>query len=386
MVYLFGGLVVGVWLYLIAFRGGYWRSRERLERDVPPPPLSWPNVTAVIPARDEAETIARTIGSLYSQDYPGHLDVVLVDDGSSDGTAQQAHAAAEAAGAGDRLTILRGTSPPAGWAGKVWALQQGFQFATSGDSHPEYILLTDADITHAPSTLRNLVSRAASGSHVLTSVMAKLRCTSFAERCAVPAFVFFFQMLYPFGWVNRGDSRTVAAAGGCMLARTDALTRIGGFEAISEALIDDCALARQLKPYGPIWLGLSNEVRSIRRYETFAEVGRMVKRSAYAELRYSPLRLAAAIAGMTLTFLTPPLLALLASGHAAIPGASAYALMALSYQPTLRFYRVSPLWALVLPGIAVMYTAWTVQSAAEHAMGRGGRWKGRFQAAAGSVR
>lgn len=386
MVYLYGGLVLAVWLYLIALRGGYWLSRERLERNAPPPPRGWPNVTAVVPARNEAETVAGAIGSLLSQNYPGHFDVVLVDDGSSDGTAQLAHAAAEAAGAGDRLTILRGTSPPPGWAGKVWALQQGFQVATSVSSHPEYILLTDADITHAPSTLRDLLCTAMHGRHVLTSVMAKLRCRSFAERCAIPAFVFFFQMLYPFGWVNRRDSGTVAAAGGCMLVCTDSLARIGGFKTISDALIDDCALARQLAPHGPVWLGLSNEVRSIRRYETFAEIGKMVKRSAYAELRFSPLRLAAAMAGMALTFMAPPLLTLMAPGYAAALGAAAYALMVLSYQPISRFYCVSPLWSLALPLIAVMYMAWTVQSAVDHTLGRGGSWKGRFQAATGSGR
>lgn len=385
MINLVSWLVAAIWIYLLCARGGFWRAQERHDRDVPPAPARWPAVTAIIPARDEAETIGKAVSSLLLQDYPGHLDVIVVDDGSTDGTSEAAYAAAAALGAGDGLTVIEGAPPPRGWTGKLWALQQGFERAARA-GHADYLLLTDADIVHGPRALIDLVCRAEAGGHVLASVMARLNCRSFAERCAIPAFVYFFQMLYPFAWVGRHDCKTAAAAGGCMLVAAKALKAIGGFGSISDALIDDCALARRLSEQGPIWLGLSESVHSIRRYDGFGPIGRMIRRSAYAELKFSPFRLFAAMLGMILTFIAPPLLALLASGHAALLGAFGWILMMISFQPMLRFYGVSPLWALAMPAIAALYMAWTVQSAIEHMQGRGGSWKGRFQARAGGAR
>ncbi len=343
-------------------------------------PARWPDVTAVVPARDEAACIADSVGSLLAQDYPGRLRVILVDDGSTDGTAGLAEQAAAAAGAADRLEVIAGAPLPQGWTGKLWAMKQGIDRASAGTEAPPFLLLTDADIVHDPRSVARLVARAEAGGLVLASLMVRLRCSSFAERCIVPAFVYFFRMLYPFAWVNRTDRTTAAAAGGCMLVRREALARAGGVEAIRGELIDDCALGRRLKAVGPIWLGLSDSVRSVRAYDGFGPLRRMVVRSAYAELRYSPLRLAGAVAGMAVTFLAPPLLALFGGGVASLAGLAACVMMMLSFVPILRFYGLSALWAPALPLIALVYTAWTVESAVEHASGRGGRWKGRAQA------
>jgi hopene-associated glycosyltransferase HpnB len=374
-------VVVLVWLYLVLGRGRFWLAGERDDRGAPPasPPL--PAVTAVIPARDEADTIAVTVASLLSQNYPGRLTVVVVDDQSSDGTGDIARQAAERAGAGDRLTVIAGTALPTGWTGKLWAVSQGIAHALAVDP-PDYLLLTDADIAYRPQAVEFLVARAESYGYVITSLMAKLRCESFAERALVPAFIFFFQMLYPFPWVNRPDLATAAAAGGCMLVRPDALRAAGGIAAIRAALIDDCALAAALKPHGPIWLGLTERVVSIRPYEHFEHIRKMVVRSAYAQLRYSPFRLAGTILGMALTYLAAPLLALFAGGWPQILGACAWLLMAISFQPTLRLYGRSPLWGVALPLIALVYVAFTIDSAYQHWRGRGGLWKGRAQAEA----
>jgi hopene-associated glycosyltransferase HpnB len=348
---------------------------------VPPAaPAPWPRVTAVIPARDEVETIAATIRSLLGQAYPGLLSVVLVDDESRDGTAAAARAAATAAGSSDRLTVLTGRPLPAGWTGKLWAVHQGVAQATSAVPPPDYLLLTDADITYRPDALAPLVARAEAGGNALTSLMVKLRCDSLAERIFVPAFVYFFQMLYPFGWVNRRDHPLGAAAGGCMLVRPQALAVAGGIAAIRGALIDDCALGAALKKQGPVWLGLTERVASARPYEHIEDIRRMVARSAYAQLGYSPLMLAGCILGMALTYLAAPIMAFAGSGLAQALGAAAFALMVISFQPILRFYRRSPLWGLALPLIALAYMAFTLDSAYQHVRGRGGLWKGRVQA------
>jgi hopene-associated glycosyltransferase HpnB len=378
-------LALAIWLYLIACRGRYWLAAERDDRAEPAPPATpapWPRVVAVIPARDEAETIGATIESLLGQSYPGAFSVVLVDDESRDGTAEQARAAAARAGAADRLTVLTGRPLPAGWTGKLWAVHQGVARATSGELMPDYLLLTDADITYAPGALAPLVARAQAGGYVLTSLMAKLRCESFAERCFVPAFIYFFQMLYPFAWVNRRDHAMAGAAGGCMLVRPQALQAAGGIAAIRGALIDDCALAGAMKTQGPIWLGLTERVVSARPYERIADIRRMVARSAYAQLGYSPLMLAGCLLGMALTFLAGPALALAGGGLAQALGAATFALIILSFQPILRFYRASPLWGPALPLIALAYMAFTLDSAYQHGRGRGGLWKGRVQAGA----
>jgi hopene-associated glycosyltransferase HpnB len=370
--------VLAVWLYLLAGRGGFWLAAERNDRSEPAAPAAWPEIVAVIPARDEAAGIGQTVRSLLGQDYPG-LEVIVVDDGSQDGTAQVAADAADAIGAGERLTVVAGRPLPPGWTGKLWAVKQGVETASARG--PKYLLLTDADIVYAPGALRRLAARAERQQTVLTSVMVRLRCQSLAERFFIPAFVFFFQMLYPFAWVNRPERATAAAAGGCMLVRGDALACSNGIDGIRNALIDDCALARQMKAVGPIWLGLSEHIESIRVYDRFAPIRRMVTRSAYAELRYSPLRLAGTTLGMAVTFLAGPLLALFASGIAAWLGAITWALMMVAFFPTLRLYRLSPLWGLALPAIAFVYTLWTNESALQYARGRGGQWKGRVQAA-----
>src|SRR6266851_1034559 len=372
-------IALSIWLYLLAGRGAFWLCTERDDwRPVRLP--VWPRVVAVVPARNEAETIAACIGSLLRQDYPGPWTVILVDDDSSDGTAGIAWSVANASGGEERLRVVTSRALPAGWTGKLWALKQGIDVAWALALPPDYLLLTDADIVHAPDSVTRMVGHAEPNGLVLTSLMAKLRCDSFAERAGIPAFIFFFQMLYPFRWVNRRDSSVAAAAGGCMLVRADALRKAGGIEVIRNALIDDCALAQALKAHGPIWLGLTERVRSIRPYPGFADIRRMVARSAYAQLRYSPLILLGALAGMGVTYLAPPLIALAGAGWAQFAALAAWLLMAIALQPTLRFYRVSPLWGIALPAIAFCYTLFTLDSAVQFARGKGGLWKGRVQA------
>jgi len=371
---------LAVWVYLMVGRGGFWLAAER--DDGGPAPSAWPAVTAVIPARDEAQGVGETIASLLRQDYPGPFSVILVDDQSTDGTAEVARQAA--ATAADRLTILPGAALPAGWTGKLWAMKQGVEHALI--SEPTYLLLSDADIVYGPDALACLVSQAQAEGLVLTSLMAKLRCESFAERAFIPAFIFLFQMLYPFAWVERHDRATAAAAGGCMLVRRDALCAAGGIEHIRNALIDDCALARNLKAQGPIRLSLTERVRSIRAYVTVQDIRHMVARSAYAQLGYSPLLLAATVAGIAPTYLTPVLLALFSHGLAQTLGLLSWAIMAIAFQPVLRFYRLSPLWGPFLPAIALAYMAFTLDSAYQYARKRGGLWKGRIQANVNGVR
>jgi hopene-associated glycosyltransferase HpnB len=382
-------MVLAIWLYLLAARGGFWLARER-DDDV----LRWdgasdesrPAVTAVIPARDEAECVGETVASLLRQDYRGAFNLIVVDDQSRDGTARVARDAAAALAAADRLTVLDGCALPAGWTGKLWAQQQGVERATAAPQPPDYLLFTDADIVYAPDALARLVARAQHGGYVLTSLMVKLRCKSFAERMFVPAFIFFFQMLYPFAWTNDPRRTTAAAAGGCMLVRRDALGVAGGMAAIRNALIDDCTLAKLLKAHGPIWLGLTDRVHSIRAYPAIADIRRMVSRSAYAQLCYSPLILAGTICGLALTYLAPVALAIFAGGAAQFIGILVWVMMALAFRPTLRCYGLSVLWAPALPLIAAAYMAFTLDSAYQHARGRGGMWKGRAQANVSELR
>ena len=373
-------LALAIWLYLIAGRGAFWHASVRDDSSQATPSRSSPGVIAIVPARNEADVIAESLRSLLVQDYPGAFSVVLVDDQSRDSTATLAAKVATDIDAQHRLKIVPGRALPAHWAGKVWAMKQGIDHADGLPQQPRYLLFTDADIAYAPDTLRRLVVRAEAGSLVLTSLMAKLRCESFAERALIPAFVFFFQMLYPFAWVNRRNCETAAAAGGCMLVRRDALRKAGGIEAISDALIDDCALGKKLKSVGPIWLGLTDNVRSLRAYPYLSDIRRMVSRSAYDQLRYSPILLMETVAGMVLIYLVPPFFALFGSSMGQALGVSAFALMALALQPILRFYRVSPLWGLALPAIACAYIVFTLDSAYQHLRGRGGHWKGRIQA------
>ncbi|NOG70128.1 glycosyltransferase [Roseicella sp. DB1501] len=368
------------WAVLLLGRGFFWLARND-DRDAArlPDPPSWPRVAAVVPARDEAATIGATVASLLAQDYPGEFRLVVVDDRSTDGTGEAARAAA----AGDpRLTVLRGGPRAPGWTGKLWALEQGLGAAlaetpnATPDGAPDYLLLTDADIRHAPDSLRMLVRRAAAERRVLVSLMARLRCESPAERWLIPAFIFFFQMLYPFRWSNDPRARTAAAAGGCVLLERAAFQRAGGLAPIRGALIDDCALARRMKAVGPIWTGLTERVESLRPYETVGPIRRMVARTAYAQLGYRLVALAGMMLALALVFLAPPLLALLADGLAALLGGLAWLAMAVAFAPTLRRFGLSPLRGLLLPGIAATYMAFTLDSALAEWRGRGGMWKG----------
>ena len=368
------------WIYLLTARGGFWRVAAR---DAMQPVASdsdpWPRVVAVIPARDEAEAIEANVRSLLEQDYRGAFSVIVVDDHSSDATV----AAVARAGAGEppgRLSVLAAPALPDGWTGKLWALDHGIRGAEALPEPPEYLLLTDADIRHAVDTLANLVARARGERLVLTSLMAKLHCESAAERALVPAFIFFFRMLYPFAWVNRMHRATAAAAGGCMLVHRRSLQKVGGLASIRGELIDDCALARRLKREGPIWIGLTERVQSTRAYRSFGEVRRMIARCAYTQLRCSPAWLVLASAAMLVAFVAPPVIVVIGDRAGRILAVLAWMGMAVAFFPTLRFYRVSPWWGVALPAIAAAYLFCTLDSAWLHARGRGGEWKGRLRA------
>ena len=384
---LIASMVLAIWLYLLAARGGFWRAAER-DDDMPSAerPAAWPAIAAIIPARDEAACVGETVASLLGQNYAGELRVIVVDDQSRDATAQVARDAAGKLGKSDRLVVLSGRPLPAGWTGKLWAQQQGVALVEERPQPPDYLLFTDADIVYGSDALQQLVARAQANGLVLTSLMVKLHCKSLAERVFIPAFIFFFQMLYPFAWANDPRRATAAAAGGCMLIRRDALRETGGMAAIRGALIDDCALAKLLKARGPIWIGLTERVRSIRAYPTVADIRGMVARTAYAQLRYSPLLLAGTVLGLALTYLAPVALTFLAGGFAQFVGIFTWLLMALALRPTLRFYGLSVFWGLALPAIAAAYMAFTVDSAYQHARGRGGMWKGRAQANVSELR
>jgi hopene-associated glycosyltransferase HpnB len=369
---LFGFLPLAAWLYLLLFRDGFWRMCERDTLPVPEP-AHWPAVVAVVPARNEADVIQHSIASLVAQDYPGDFRIILVDDQSDDGTGELARALGS-----DRLTVVTGAPRPPGWTGKLWAMQQGSEHAGSGA--PEFLWFTDADIAHSPTSLRHLVARAQDKNRVLVSLMARLNCRTPAEHFLIPAFVFFFDMLYPFAAVNDPARKLAAAAGGCMLARRTALEAAGGIAAIRDQIIDDCALGRAMKAQGPIWLGLTDRAVSLRPYPHISDIGQMVTRSAYAQLRYSPLLLAGTLLGLMMLYLAPVATALFAWGISQLAGWLAWAIMAVMFVPILRFYRLSWLWGFALPLIGVFYAAFTLQSAIQHWSGRGGMWKGRAQA------
>jgi hopene-associated glycosyltransferase HpnB len=376
---------LAIWTYLLFGRGWFWLCGERDDSAAAASkaqnaPDAWPSVVAIIPARDEADMIGRSVRSLLEQDYSGLFSVVVVDDQSTDGTAAIASNVASETYGADRLKIVSGTGPPPGWTGKLSAMRQGLAEVEASAQAPEFVLFTDADIAYAPHVLSRLVSIARTKNSVLTSLMVRLRCDSAAERWLAPAFVFFFQMLYPFAWVNDPRRATAAAAGGCMLVRREALHAAGGLETVRGALIDDCALGALMKGQGPIWLGLTESVDSLRAYSTFAEFRKMVSRSAFAELRYSPLRLAGAIGGIALVYLAPPLFAIFARGAAQAVGAVTWAMMAIALAPMLRLYGRSVIGGFALPAIAAAYVAFTFDSALQYWRGRGGEWKGRFQA------
>ncbi|MDJ0895020.1 MAG: glycosyltransferase [Alphaproteobacteria bacterium] len=375
-------LCLAVWIYMVLQRGQFWRSDQRLEATEEP--AVWPKVVAIVPARNEAKVIARSMASLLDQDYPGEFRIVLVDDNSEDGTAQVARSVLETHNAGERLNVVGSTPLPPGWVGKMWALQNGIRHAKSHYADTDYMLLTDADIVHDPSNLRRLVAKAqAEGLH-LVSLMVKLHCSSLWERLLIPTFVYFFQKLYPFRWVNDPADPTAGAAGGCMLVRSDALHRAGGVASVRAEIIDDCALAKRIKKYGPIWLGLTETEHSIRPYDGLADIWRMIARTAYTQLDRSPVILAGTFIGMLLTYLAAPGIVLTYPLHhdwgAANLAGIAWLLMAASFWPTARLYRVGPWWTPLVPLAAIIYVLATLDSARLHWQGRGGNWKGRSQA------
>ncbi|MEW2407939.1 glycosyltransferase [Streptomyces griseoviridis] len=371
------------WLWLLLCQGFFWRTDVRL-----PPredPGRWPSVCVVVPARDEAAVLPASLPSLLAQDYPGPAEVFLVDDGSTDGTGEAARALAAEHG-GLPLTITSPGEPPAGWTGKLWAVRHGIALTRARE--PEFLLLTDADIAHAPDSLRTLVAAAGSdgsGRFDLVSQMARLRVESGWERLVVPAFVYFFAQLYPFRRIGRAGSRTAAAAGGCVLLRADVAERARIPDAIRHAVIDDVALARAVKGAGGrVWLGLAERVDSVRPYPRLDDLWRMVSRSAYAQLRHSPALLAGTVAGLALVYLVPPVaLAVgLAAGNAAVavPGGLAWLVMTGTYLPMLRYYGLPSRLAPLLPFTAFLYLLMTVDSAVRHYRGRGAAWKGRTYA------
>jgi hopene-associated glycosyltransferase HpnB len=374
-----GAATVAIWVYLLFFRGGFWWAPYRLTPTVSG--ASAPSVVAVIPARDEAAVIGRAVASLLAQEYPGSFHVLVVDDQSSDGTAEIARAAGS--GAANRLTICRGQAVPLGWTGKLWAVHQGVEL--SRPLRPDYLLLTDADIVHGPRNLRELVSRGESESYDLVSLMVRLNCRGFWEKLLIPAFVFFFFKLYPPSWVADPGRRTAAAAGGCMLIRAATLHRIGGIGAIRHQIIDDCALARRVKGVGKVWLGPSAHTRSIREYRSWGAIWGMVVRSAFAQLGYSALVLLLTVLMLALTYLAAPLLMLSGTPVAIFCGIAAWLGMIIAFLPTLRAYDTPRALAPVLPLIALFYVAATIASAVMFWRGRGGYWKGRFQATASNI-
>lgn len=370
-----GALALAAWIYLLVFHGRFWACSERLGGAAQL--KRWPAVAAVVPARNEEDTIAAVLNSLTAQDYPGALTATLVDDRSTDRTRAEADAV-QGQGGRVKLTVMTGEPLPQGWAGKLWALKQGIDAAIRAHPETEFLFLSDADVGHDPDTLRQLVAKAQGEDRDLVSLMARLNCTSPWERLLIPAFVFFFQKLYPFPRVNRLDRRTAAAAGGCVLIRRSALERIGGIAAIRGALIDDCTLAAAVKRSGGrIWLGLADGTRSLRVYGELEPIWAMVARSAFTQLRYSGLLLAGTVLGMALLYLAPPLLLLTAEPRSMALGAAAWLLMAIAYLPTVRYHRLPQLWALTLPAAALLYLAMTVDSARRYWWGSGSRWKGR---------
>jgi hopene-associated glycosyltransferase HpnB len=376
-----GAAVLGIWLHLFFGRGWFWRIRPVDCGKIPALP-EWPSVVAIIPARNEEETIGRAVTSLIHQDYPGRLNVIVVDDESEDSTASLAAQVAADYRAEDRLRVERASARPQGWTGKLWALHAGV--ASSERETPNFFWFTDADITHAPDTLRRLVAQAKQHNLDLASLMVLLRAKTFPERALIPAFLYFFLMLYPPRWIADEELRTAGAAGGCVLLKREAFARIGGFEAIRGEVIDDCALAKAVKnSRGRVWMGTTRRSESLREYRTFAEIRDLIARTAFTQLRYSSFLLAGTVLAMILTYVAPVALLFSHDFSARILGGTAWALMPISFAPTIRYYRLSPTWVPFLPLAALFYTYATCVSAARFWLGHGGQWKGRAQALKG---
>jgi hopene-associated glycosyltransferase HpnB len=369
-----------IWAYLVFARGAFWRLRP-FDDDIASHqwPQAWPSIVAIVPARNECATIRQSLTGLLRQDYSGEFSVMVVDDHSEDDTAEIARKTARELHAEARATICSASALPPGWTGKLWALNEGV--AHAGGSAPAYYWLTDADIVHAPATLRRFVARAERDQLYLTSLMVLLQARTLPERALIPAFLFFFLKLYPPRWIAQAKARTAGAAGGCMLLRREALDRIGGLAPIRGEVIDDCALAQAIKRSGGrIWMGLTRASVSLREYRSFGEIRDMIARTAFTQLRYSTLLLIVTFVGMLLTYAAPVGLLFAPSVTARILAACVWALMSLLYLPMLRFYRLSPFWAPLLPASALFYTYATVLSAIRHWRGRGAQWKGRSHA------
>jgi hopene-associated glycosyltransferase HpnB len=394
-----GIVALAIWLHLFFGRGWFWRVSEvDADRGAGETLREWPSVLAVVPARNEAETIGRAVSGLVQQDYPGAFSVVVVDDHSEDGTASIAERVAAENGAGERVRVLSASELPEGWTGKLWALNEGISHGgvtQAGMSKggglgvaaeaPEFYWFTDADVSHAPHTLPRLVGRAERERLDLASLMVLLQAKTFPERTLIPAFLFFFLMLYPPRWIADEELGTAGAAGGCILLRQEALARIGGFAAIRGEVIDDCALAKAVKlGGGRVWMGLTRKSVSLRAYGTFGEIRDLIARTAFTQLRYSAAMLAGTLLGMFLAYVVPVLLLFAHDSTAQALGFAAWLLMTLSFLPTVRFYRLSSVWASVLPLTAVFYTCATWLSAVRYRMGKGGLWKGRAQAPKGA--
>lgn len=379
-------LSLAIWLVLLLARGAFWRTAGDMLPDAAPAGRDGGGagpILAIVPARDEAEVLPRTLPSLLAQEVPGGVFILLVDDHSTDGTAEVARRLAAEAGHSARLDVVQSAPLPAGWTGKLWAMRCGLSTAEAAGTAPQRILFTDADIAWQPGALARLAAESERRGAVLASLMVRLRAASAAERWLIPPFVYFFRMLYPFRWVADPRRRTAAAAGGAMLIDRAALQRAGGLAAIRTALIDDVAMGTLMKREGPVWLGLTDAVHSVRAYGAVGDIRTMVVRSAYAELRYSPWRLLVAIAGLALTFLVPPVAALWGDGAVArLAGLAAWGMMALSFAPMAALYGVGLWRGALLPAVAALYGVFTVESAVRSWRGEGGRWKGRIQAAA----
>jgi len=371
-----------IWCVLLFFRGGFWRTRPAAPLATAPRD-AWPAVAAVVPARNEADVIAQAVSTLLAQEYPGAFHVIVVDDHSTDGTADAARAAALQLQCSDRLTVLTAKPLPPGWSGKVWAQSQGIEAVRTLGRPADFLLLTDADIGHPTDAVTQLVARADAEKRDLVSLMVRLRCDSLWEKALIPAFVFFFAKLYPFSWVNNPRNKTAAAAGGCMLVRRTALEEAGGIESIRAELIDDCSLAARIKHRGegrhPIRLDVAARSVSLRPYDNSGEIWNMIARTAFTQLRYSGWLLAGTLAGMVIIYLIPPIAALVL-GPLGWPAWLAWAAMCCAYAPMLRYYGRSPLWAPFLPLVALFYVGATFASAVRYWRGKGGQWKARVQA------
>jgi hopene-associated glycosyltransferase HpnB len=374
---LLAAIPLAIWVYLLLARGQFWRLSDD---DVAPKSLeSRPPVVVIVPARNEAATISRALSSLAKQDYPGKFSIILVDDHSEDGTARLARETANESGASPRVTLHSAAPLASGWTGKLWALNEGVQVATNHSA--EFFWFTDADIEHAPDTLRRLVSRAEKESLDLASLMVLLQAKTFPERLLIPPFLYFFLMLYPPRWIADREARTAGAAGGCILLRRSALERIGGFAVIRGEVIDDCALARAVKKSdGKLWMGLTRTSVSLRSYGTFAEIRDLIARTAFSQLNYSFLLLLGTLAGLIVTYLLAWILFFAYPGEAWLLVDTAIAIMTVTFLLTVQYYRLSSVWALTLPFAAIFYGYATFLSALRYWLGRGGQWKGRAQA------